>query len=112
MKKADELQAKRRTATRDLEASVKEAVRSKKKFFHVNQNWDKKEKKTFHDGVKQYISEGREAYCQLVGLTISWVYSADDSKLNQALHNLGLQEFVSKPEKDIRQRLLMFLRYG
>jgi len=112
LKKADELQAKRRTATRDLEASVKEAVRSKKKFFHVNQNWGKKEKKTFHDGVKQYISEGREAYCQLVGLTISWVYSADDSKLNQALHNLGLQEFVSKPEKDIRQRLLMFLRYG
>ncbi|CAE7846111.1 RNF8 [Symbiodinium necroappetens] len=112
LKKADELQAKRRMATRDLEDSVKEAVRSKKKFFHVNQNWGKKEKKTFHDGVKQYISEGREAYCQLVGLTISWVYSADDSKLNQALHNLGLQEFVSKPEKDIRQRLLMFLRYG
>ena len=112
VKKADELLTKRRRAKQDLEESVKQAVRSKKKFFHVNQNWGKKEKKTFHEGVKQYISEGREAYCQLVGLTVSWVYSADDSKLNQALHNLGLQEFVSKPEEDIRQRLLMFLHYG
>ena len=112
VKKADELQSQRRVATRDLEESVKQAIRNKKTFFHINQNWGKKEKKTFHDGVKQYICEGREAYCQLVGLTVSWVYSADDSKLNQALHNLGLQDFVSKPEKDIRQRLLMFLHYG
>mmetsp|Transcript_61560 Transcript_61560/g.144254 ORF Transcript_61560/g.144254 Transcript_61560/m.144254 type:complete len:436 (+) Transcript_61560:29-1336(+) len=112
VKKADEMRSKRRMAKLDLEDSVKQAVRSKKKFFHVNQNWGKKEKKLFHDGVKQYICEAREAYCQLVGLTVSWVYSADDSKLNQALHNLGLQSFVSKPEKDIRQRLLMFLHYG
>ena len=112
VKKADQSQTKRQTDKRELEESVKQAVRSKKKFFHVNQNWGKKGKKLFQDGVKQYICEAREAYCKLVGLTVSWVYSADDSKLNQALHNLGLQEFVSKEEQEIRQRLLMFLHYG
>ena len=30
----------------------------------------------------------------------------------EALHNLGLREFINKSEQVIRQRLLMFLRYG
>mmetsp|Transcript_67509 Transcript_67509/g.162024 ORF Transcript_67509/g.162024 Transcript_67509/m.162024 type:complete len:632 (+) Transcript_67509:78-1973(+) len=112
VKNADELQEKRKKMQHNLEQSVKKALKEQKSFFHVDQNWSAKEKKTFHDGVKSYICEAREAYCQLVGLTVSWVHSADDSKLNQALHNLGLRDFVSKSEKTIRQRLLMYLRYG
>jgi len=112
LKDADALQSKQAKMQKQLETSVKSALAAQKSFFRVDQNWSTKEKKTFHDGVKSYICEAREAYCQLVGLTVGWVHSADDSKLNQALHNLGLRELSSNSEKEIRQRLLMFLHYG
>jgi hypothetical protein len=96
----------------DLEKSVNDALKKGKAFFHIDANWTRREKDVFQRGVKDYTGDTRETYCRLTGLTVSWVHSADDSKLNQALHNLGLQAFVSSPEPDIRKRLLMFLRYG
>jgi len=80
--------------------------------FHIGANWKKKQRDTFEGGIKNYTGEAREMYCRLFGLTVQWVHSADDSQLNQALHNLQLQQFVSCEEGHIRQRLLMFLRYG
>jgi len=96
----------------DLEKSVDEALKKGKAFFHIDSVWTRREKEVFQRGVKDYTGETRETYCKLTSLTVQWGHSADDSKLNQALHNLGLQAFVSSPEADIRKRLLMFLRYG
>lgn len=96
----------------ELEKSVNEALKKGKAFFHVDSNWSRREKEVFQRGVKDYTGDTRETYCRLTGLTVQWVHSADESKLNQALHNLGLAAFVSNTEPEIRKRLLMFLRYG
>lgn len=96
----------------ELERSVNEAMRKGKAFFHITTSWKRREKETFQRGVKDYTGDTRETYCRLTGLTVQWVHSADDGKLNQALHNLQLQQHVSSPPEEIRQRLLMFLRYG
>lgn len=96
----------------DLEKSVNDALKKGKAFFHIDSSWSRREKDVFQRGVKDYTGDTRETYCRLTGLTVSWVHSADDNKLNQALHNLGLQAFVSSEDAHIRKRLLMFLRYG
>mmetsp|Transcript_81682 Transcript_81682/g.227436 ORF Transcript_81682/g.227436 Transcript_81682/m.227436 type:complete len:583 (-) Transcript_81682:68-1816(-) len=112
MSKAEEAMEKRNRAHSDLEKSVNEALKNGKAFFHIDSNWTKRERERFHKGVKDYAGATRATYCKLTGLTEQWVHSADDSKLNQALHNLSLQTFAGKPAPDIRQRLLMFLKYG
>jgi len=96
----------------DLERSVNEALKKGKAFFHINSSWTRKERDVFQRGVKDYSGDTRVTYCRLTGLTEQWIHSADDSKLNQALHNLHLPNFVDSPEDEIRQRLVMFLRYG
>eukprot|EP00913_Durusdinium_trenchii_P035764 g33465.t1 len=103
----------------DLERQINEALRAGKKFFHINQLWGKKDKdaclklETFKKGVNQYpAGNARERYCKLTGMTVQWVHSADSTQLNVALHNVGLGALVDRPEDEIRQRLLMFLRYG
>lgn len=96
----------------ELEKSVGDALKRGKAFFHIGASWNRRERETFQRGVKDYTGDTRETYCKLTGLTVQWVHSADESKLNQALHNLQLQAFVSCSEEEIRQRLLMFLRYG
>lgn len=111
-KAAEEAQERNRKLHQELEKSVSEAMTKGKAFFHISSNWKKREKDTFQRGVKDYTGDTRETYCRLTGLTVQWVHSADDNKLNQALHNLQLPKFVSKPPEEIRQRLLMFLRYG
>lgn len=103
---------KQRKLHSELEKSVNDAIKKKKAFFHIESHWSRKEKETFQRGVKEYAGATRETYCKLTGLTVQWVHSADDNKLNQALHNLQLQSFVHSPEDQIRLRLLMFLRYG
>ncbi|CAJ1400370.1 unnamed protein product [Effrenium voratum] len=97
---------------KELEKHIDDAVKSGKSFFHINQVWAKKDKDTFKKGVNQYTGNARETYCRLTGLTVQWVHSADSRQLNVALHNLGLGKQVDRPEDEIRQRLLMFLRYG
>lgn len=96
----------------DLDKSVTAALSKGKAFFHIDSPWTRREKEVFQRGVKDYTGNTRETYCKLTSLTEQWVYAADDSKLNQALHNLGLQAFVSSTQDEIRKRLLMFLRYG
>jgi len=96
----------------DLDKSVDEALKKGKAFFSIDAHWSKKEKETFERGIKEYTGETREVYCRLTNMTVGWVHSADDGKLNQALHNLSLQAFVSSSEPEIRKRLLMYLRYG
>lgn len=105
LKKVERLQ-------KDLEKSVNKALKKGKAFFQIDASWSRRERETFNRGVKDYTGDTRETYCRLTNLTVQWVHSADDSKLNQALHNLGLADFVNSPEADIRKRLLMFLRYG
>jgi pSer/pThr/pTyr-binding forkhead associated (FHA) protein len=105
LKKVERLQ-------KELEKSVNKALKKGKAFFQIDASWSRRERETFNRGVKDYTGETRETYCRLTNLTVQWVHSADDSKLNQALHNLGLADFVNSPEADIRKRLLMFLRYG
>lgn len=110
---ADQRASKRQKHLSQLQQSVKEALSKGKAFFSVESSWSRREKQVFEKGIKDYIGEAREVYCQLIGLTISWIHSASEAKLNQVLHNVGLaREYVDKPEKEIRQRLLMFLRYG
>jgi len=110
---ADGRASKRQKHLSQLQDSVKEALSKGKAFFHVESNWSRREKGVFDKGIKDYIGEAREVYCQLIGLTVSWIHSASEQKLNQALHNVGLaRDYADKPEKEIRQRLLMFLRYG
>lgn len=110
---ADQRASKRQKHLSQLQDSVKEALSKGKAFFHVESVWSRREKQVFEKGIKDYIGEAREVYCQLIGLTVSWIHSASETKLNQVLHNVGLaREYVDKPEKEIRQRLLMFLRYG
>jgi hypothetical protein len=111
-KAVEAAQERNRTLHQELEKSVSEAMSKGKAFFHISSNWKKREKETFQRGVKDYTGDTRETYCRLTGLTVQWVHSADDGKLNQALHNLHLPKFISKPPEEIRQRLLMFLRYG
>lgn len=110
--KAEAALAKHRKQTEDLEKSVNEATKRGKAFFHITSDWKKKEKDTFQRGVKDYTGNTRETYCRLIGLTVQWVHSADESMLNQALHNLALPTFASSSVPQIRERLLMFLRYG
>jgi len=110
---ADGRAAKRQKHLSQLQDSVKEALSKGKAFFHVESNWSRREKQVFDKGIKDYIGEAREVYCQLIGLTVSWIHSANPQKLNQALHNVGLaRDYADKDEKEVRQRLLMFLRYG
>jgi len=110
---ADGRAAKRQKHLSQLQDSVKEALSKGKAFFHVESSWSRREKQVFDKGIKDYIGEAREVYCQLIGLTITWIHSATEQKLNQALHNVGLaRDYADKSEKEIRQRLLMFLRYG
>merc|ERR1711879_574332 len=80
--------------------------------FHISANWKRKERDAFHKGVQDYTGDAREKYCGLHGLTAQFAHSADDSALNQALHNLQLPKFVSCSEEQIRRRLLLFMRYG
>merc|ERR1719195_698474 len=110
---ADGRAAKRQKHLSQLQASVKDALGKGKAFFHIGSNWGRREKQVFDKGIKDYIGEAREVYCQLIGLTTTWIHSANPQKLNQALHNVGLaRDYADKDEKEVRQRLLMFLRYG
>lgn len=110
---ADERATKRKKHLAQLQDSVKDALSKGKAFFHIESSWSRREKGVFDKGIKDYIGEAREVYCQLIGMTLSWIHSATEQKLNQALHNVGLaRDYADKPEKEIRQRLLMFLRYG
>lgn len=96
----------------DLEKSVNQAMQKGKHFFKIDSTWSRKERETFQRGVKDYTGETRATYCKLTSMTVQWIHSADSTKLNRALHNLQLQRWVDKTEEEIRQRLLMFLRYG
>lgn len=109
---ADAAQEKKRKALQELEKSVKAAQKLGKTFFSIESNWAKANRETFIRGCKDYTGATRESYCKLVGLTEHWIHVADSSKLNQALHNLKLQAFVNCEELEIRQRLLMYLKYG
>lgn len=111
-KDADSAAARRKKHHDELERSVNEALAAGKDFFHINGNWSKKEKQVFQHGVKDYVGDTREVYCRLTGLTVQWIHSANEDKLNKALHNLGLVSYVGKTDEEIRQRFLMFLRYG
>lgn len=109
---ANKVLVKGRRLHDELEKSVNEALNKGKAFFHIDTAWSRRERETFQRGVKDYTGATRTTYCRLTGLTEQWVHSADDAKLNKALHNLQLQAFVDKSADEIRQRLLMFLRYG
>merc|ERR1712113_825381 len=80
--------------------------------FHIGTIWKRKDRDSFHRSIQDYAGDAREKYCGLHGLTVHFAHSADDSALNQALHNLQLQKFVSCSEEQIRRRLLLFMRYG
>lgn len=104
----DEAQAsseKARTQYTELQGNSEASV-------HISAAWKRKEREAFQEGIKNYRGDAREAYCCLHGLTAQWTHSADDGALNQALHNLQLQNFVSRSEEQIRRRLRLFLRYG
>eukprot|EP00927_Polykrikos_kofoidii_P035915 TRINITY_DN30402_c0_g1_i1.p1 TRINITY_DN30402_c0_g1~~TRINITY_DN30402_c0_g1_i1.p1 ORF type:complete len:403 (-),score=88.88 TRINITY_DN30402_c0_g1_i1:79-1287(-) len=109
---AEQAAKKKKDLHAKLEKTVSEALKSGKAFFSIDSRWSKKERKVFHTNVKEYTGATRAVYCRLTGLTAQWVHSADDSKLNQALHNLELPDFINKKETEIRQRLLMYLGYG
>lgn len=96
----------------ELAKSVTEALRKGKAFFHIDASWSRRERDVFQRGVKDYKGDTRETYCKLTGLTVQWVHSAGETKLNQALHNLQLANYVDRSTEDIKQRLLMYLRYG
>jgi len=96
----------------ELEKSVNLAKKRGKNFFHIASDWKRKEKETFQTGIKDYSGNARETYCRLTGLTVQWVHSASEDMLVQALHNLQLQRMIGSPPDEVRQRLLMFLRYG
>eukprot|EP00929_Paragymnodinium_shiwhaense_P029402 TRINITY_DN16855_c0_g1_i1.p1 TRINITY_DN16855_c0_g1~~TRINITY_DN16855_c0_g1_i1.p1 ORF type:complete len:530 (-),score=156.84 TRINITY_DN16855_c0_g1_i1:132-1721(-) len=109
---AEKAQERAKQLHKELEKSVGEALRKGKAFFQIHSSWSRKEKETFSKGIADYKGDTRSTYCRLTGLTESWVHSANAQKLNMALCNLNLSAFVDKSEKDIRQRLLMFMRYG
>lgn len=112
VKAAEEEEVRDKKHLAELEHHISEALKAGKKFFHISQLWGKKDKETFKKGVGQYAGNARETYCKLTGMTVQWVHSADSTQLNVALHNVGLGTLVDRPEDEIRQRLLMFLRYG
>lgn len=89
------------------------AAQDNKKFFHINSFWSRQEREIFQEGVQGYSGDARETYCKLIGLTVQWVHRANKTKLNQALQKLRiLRPLGTCSEVVIRQRLLMFLRYG
>merc|ERR1712060_506862 len=96
----------------EVKKSVNEAMRQGKAPYDIGVHWKKKEREHFLKEVDAYSGDIRETYCKLFGMTVQWIHSAGESQLNQVLHNLQLQTYVSKEEHEIRQRLLMFLRYG
>lgn len=112
VKSAESVLARSKRLHSELERSVNEATRRGKAFFRISSDWKRKEKETFHKGVKEYSGDTRETYCKLTGLTVQWVHSADESGLTQALHNLQITGYFSSSPEQIRERLLMFLRYG
>lgn len=112
LKAAEDEESQDQKHLAELEHHISEARKAGKKFFHITQCWGKKDKETFKKGVSQYAGNARETYCKLTGMTVQWVHSADSNQLNVALHNVGLGTLVDRPEDEIRQRLLMFLRYG
>lgn len=105
-------QRKAKKLHEDLEKSVNLALQKGKHFFKIDSTWSRKERDTFQRGVKDYTGGTRATYCKLTSMTVQWIHSADSTKLNRALHNLQLQRWVDKTDEEIRQRLLMFLRYG
>lgn len=109
---AEAADARKRKSLEELDKSVDDAIKKGKNFFKIDMNWGRRDKDVFAKGVKEYTGAARETYCRLTGLTVQWVHSAGPDKLNQALHNLGLGNQVSRPDEEIRRRLLMFLRYG
>lgn len=109
---AEQSNSRAKKAHDELAKSVNEALRKGKAFFHIDSSWSRRERDVFQRGVKDYQGDTRETYCRLTGLTVQWVHSADDAKLNTALHNLQLAQYVDRTPDQIRQRLLMFLRYG
>jgi hypothetical protein len=109
---ADQALDKAKRLHAQLQTSVDDACSKGKNFFYITSAWTKRERETFQRGIKDYKGNTRQTYCKLTGLTVQWVWSADEDQLNQACHNLSLTRFVSKPEDQIRQRLLMYLRYG
>jgi len=96
----------------ELRLGVDEALEKGKAFFHIDGCWGSREKEVFQKGVGDYTGDARETYCKLTGLTVQWVQCASELKLNQALNNLQLQSHVDETGLGIRERLLMFLRYG
>lgn len=96
----------------NLERSVNNALENGQSFFHMDKTWSRKEKDVFHRGVKDYTGNSRETYCKLTGLTVQWIHGASPDKLKRALLNLQLKLSRASSEVAIRQRLLMFLRYG
>lgn len=112
VQQADEARAKAKKLHDELERSVNAALKKGKNFFKIDSNWTRKEKETFKNGINDYTGDARASYCRLTNLTQQWIHSADFGKLNTALHNLNLPSFVDKTEEEIRQRLLMYLRYG
>jgi len=96
----------------ELQRGVNEVLEKGKSFFHINSCWSLRDKLVFQKGVGNYTGDARETYCKLTGLTVQWVQSADETKLKQALRNLQLQLHVNGSEVEIRERLLMFLRYS
>merc|ERR1711862_502265 len=99
---------------RSLRRDMRKAKKEGKKFFDIDTLWDREEKETFQKGISPYFGISRESFCELIGLTTQWVYSASPDALDLALHNLQLMqsECSEQPEDKVRQRLLMFLRYG
>lgn len=111
-KAADELMNRRQAEKVKLDESVRKALQDGKDFFQIDGKWSPKQRNTFSDGIRGYAGECREAYCRLTGLTVQWIHGANGTSLQRACSNLGVKLPDGGGEEQIRQRLLMFLRYG
>jgi len=82
---------------------------------HISRVWSPAERARFQCGISKHVGLGREAYCNLVGLSSEWIAEAPYESLVIAAANVqvprppGMADW--KPAC-LRRRLEMYLRYG
>jgi len=103
-----------------LRRQVERAKRKHQQFLSIGNIWNRKQKQTFSGGVSKYEgAEARTLYCELVGLSEQWIHGASEKQLRIAAGNLELdssyapgRRYLLKTPGDVKDRLLLFLKYS
>lgn len=89
-------------------------------YMNIIEKWSEDAKKIFINGIRHFIGESRAKYCELVGMTESWIQTAPLNQMRRACENLYLKEPLRPEtndpgvykifEEDLRRLLYEFLK--